>query len=184
MQNKNLGIVLIVLSLVIIALLFIFKAQFQDTFGIHSTEACPHDPAKGELCPYEKLVTILPYFYAGVSLLIITCLIGIYLIFYIDKEKQAIKDYQDKISKRLADATKKELKEDKFELFLSALNEDEKKVMKAVREQDGITQATLRIRTDLSKTKLSFILSDLEKKDLIKKVLQGKTNQVFLKKAI
>ena len=78
MQNKNLGIVLIVLSLVIIALLFIFKAQFQDTFGIHSTEACPHDPAKGELCPYEKLVTILPYFYAGVSLLIITCLIGIY----------------------------------------------------------------------------------------------------------
>ena len=184
MQNKNLGIVLVVLSLIIIASLFVFKAQFQDTFGIHSTEACPHDPAKGELCPYEKLVEILPYFYAGISLLIITGLIGIYLIFYIDKEKQLIKEYQDKISKRLVDSHKKELKEDKFELFISALNEDEKKVIKAVREQDGITQATLRIRTDLSKTKLSFILGDLERKNLIKRVSQGKTNQVFLKKDI
>ncbi len=184
MQNKSLGIVLIVLSLIIIALLFVFKAQFQDAFGIHSTEACPHDPEKGELCPYEKLVTILPYFYSGISLLIITCLIGVYLMFYIDKEKQIIKEYQDKISKRLVDAKKKELKEDKFEFLLTALNEDEKKVIKAVKEQDGITQATLRIRTDLSKTKLSFILADLEKKDLIKRVTQGKTNQVFLKKAI
>ena len=84
----------------------------------------------------------------------------------------------------LTDANKKELKEDKFELLLSALDEDEKKVIKAIKEQDGITQATLRIRTDLSKTKLSFILADLEKKDLIRKVVQGKTNQVFLKKAI
>ena len=80
MQNKNLGIILIVLSLVVIFLLFIFKAQFQDTFGIHSTEACPHDPSTGELCPYEKLVDILPYFYAGISLLVITCLIGFYNI--------------------------------------------------------------------------------------------------------
>ncbi|MEK6933164.1 MAG: hypothetical protein AABW56_05235 [Nanoarchaeota archaeon] len=184
MQNKNLGVVLLVLSLIIIFLLFFFKAQFQDTFGIHSTEACPHDPAKGELCPYEKLVEILPYFYAGISLLIITGLIGVYLIFYIDEEKQVIREYQEKISKRLVDAHKKELKEDKFELLLSALGEDEKKVIKAVKEQDGITQATLRIRTDLSKTKLSFILGDLERKNLIKRVLQGKTNQVFLKRDI
>ena len=184
MQNKNLGIILVILSLIIVALLFVFKAQFQSTFGIHSTEVCPHDPEKGELCPYEKLVTILPYFYAGISLLIITALIGIYLMLYVDKEKQVIKDYQEKISKRLVDAHKKELKEDKFDLLLSALDDAEKKVMKAVKEQDGITQATLRIRTDLSKTKLSFVLVDLEKKGLIKKIAQGKTNQVFLKRDI
>lgn len=184
MQNKNLGIILIVLSVVIIGLLFFFKAQFQDTFGIHSTEACPHDPAKGELCPYEKLVDILPYFYISITILVIISLIGVYILFYSDKEKQVIQEYQDKITKRLEDVKKKELKEDKFNLLLSALNEDEQKVMKSVREQDGITQATLRIRTDLSKTKLSFILSDLENKGLITKVLQGKTNAIFLKRAI
>ena len=84
MQNKNLGVILIILSLIVVALLFVFKAQFQDTFGIHSTASCPHDPEKGELCPYEKLVTILPYFYAGISLLMITTLIGIYLLFCVD----------------------------------------------------------------------------------------------------
>src|SRR3990167_6028126 len=136
MQNKNLGIILIILSLIVVALLFVFKAQFQDTFGIHSTESCPHDPEKGELCPYEKLVGILPYFYASITLLIITFLIGSYLIFYVDQEKRVIKEYQDKISKRIADVQKKELKEDKFNLFLSALNEDEQKVIKAVKEQD------------------------------------------------
>jgi len=184
MQNKNIGIGLIVISIVVIFLLFFFKAQFQDTFGIHSTESCPHDPETGELCPYEKLVDILPYFYLSITFLIVMSLFGIYMVFFGDKEKRIIESYQDKITKRLEDVKKKELKEDKFEFLLSALDENEKKVIKAVREQDGITQATLRIRTDLSKTKLSFILADLEKKDLIKKVTQGKTNQVFLKKAI
>ena len=67
---------------------------------------------------------------------------------------------------------------------MGALNEYEQKVIKAVREQDGITQATLRIRTDLSKTKLSFILADLEKKGLISKQIKGNTNQIFLKRQI
>ena len=184
MQNKKLGIVLVVLSILIVASLFFFKAQFQDTFGIHSTASCPHDPDKGELCPYEKLVDILPYFYVSITFLVLVGLIGVYMVFFVDKEKEIIQNYQDKITKRLGDIKKKEFKEDKFNLILSALNEAEQKVMKAVREQDGITQATLRIRTDLSKTKLSFILTDLEKKGLISKQIKGKTNEIFLKKAI
>mgnify|MGYP001586779605 CR=1 FL=1 len=184
MQNKNLGIILIVLSVIIIISLLFFKAQFQDTFGIHSTAECPHDLAKGERCPYEKLVDILPYFYSSITFLVVVGLIGIYMTFFIDREKEAIQEYQDKITKTLGNIKKKEFKEDKFNLILSALNEYEQKVIKAVKEQDGITQATLRIRTDLSKTKLSFILADLEKKGLISKVLKGRTNQIFLKKAI
>lgn len=184
MQNKSLGVVLIVLSVVIITLLFFFKSQFQDTFGIHATPKCVHDLSKGEVCPYEKLVDILPYFYISITFLVIILLVGIYIIFFGDKEKRIIQEYQNKITKRLEDVRKKELKEDKFNFLMSALNEDEQKVIKAVKEQDGVTQATLRIRTDLSKTKLSFILSDLEKKGLISKQIKGKTNQIFLKKNI
>ncbi|MEK6834757.1 MAG: winged helix-turn-helix transcriptional regulator [Nanoarchaeota archaeon] len=184
MQNKNLGIILIILTLIILALLFFFKAQFQDTFGIHATPECIHDESQGQICPYEKLVDILPYFYISVTILVVITLLGLYLTFYSDKEKKVIQEYQDKITKRLEDVKKKEIKEDKFNFLMTALNENEQKVIKAVREQDGITQATLRIRTDLSKTKLSFILADLEKKGLITKVSKGKTNQIFLKKAI
>ena len=65
--------------------------------------------------------------------------------------------------------------------MLKALDKDEQKVIKAVKQQDGITQQTLRLRTDMHKSKLSIILSKLEDKNLIKKVPKGKTNKVFLK---
>jgi len=76
------------------------------------------------------------------------------------------------------------LKEEKFKILLTGLDEDEKKVITAVKEQDGISQSTLKYRTNLSKTKLSMVLSQLEKKGLIAKVKKGKTNDIFLKKAL
>ena len=64
------------------------------------------------------------------------------------------------------------------------LNEEEKKVIIAVKDQDGITQQTLRLRTGLHKSKLSIVISDLQAKKLIEKVPKGKTNQIFLKIAL
>mgnify|MGYP001615807833 FL=1 len=76
------------------------------------------------------------------------------------------------------------LKGERFKILLEGLDEDEKKIMQAVKEQDGISQSTLRYRIDLSKSKLSMVLSQLEKKGLISKVKKGKINNVFLKKAL
>ncbi len=61
------------------------------------------------------------------------------------------------------------------------LNEDEKKILSAVKDQDGITQHTLGLRTDLHKSKLSIIVGILERKGLIKKEKKGKTNKIFLR---
>ena len=65
---------------------------------------------------------------------------------------------------------------------MSGLDENEKKILKAIHEQYGIEQNTLVLRTDLSKSKVSLVLSDFEKKNLIKRVKKGKTYQIFLKK--
>ena len=70
--------------------------------------------------------------------------------------------------------------ENKFELILKAMDENEKNVLKAIKEQEGITQATLKYRADLSKAKVSQILTDFEKKHLIKRELKGKTYAVHL----
>ena len=66
-------------------------------------------------------------------------------------------------------------------MILKGLDNYEKKVMNAVKEQEGITQNTLRIRTDMSKAKLSYVLQDLEKRGLIKRIKKGKTLAVFFK---
>ena len=62
-----------------------------------------------------------------------------------------------------------------------ALDPHEKKVMKSIKEHEGITQSTLRLRTDMSKAKLSYVLQELEKRNLIKRIKKGKTLQVFLR---
>ncbi len=126
-----------------------------------SNGACEHT---GEGCPHEEINRINPLIYFSITIIVGLILIGVYLMFPPKVKKKKIKN------------------KSKFGTILSVLSEEEQTVMKTIKEQDGITQSTLRIRTDLSKTKLSFVLSDLEKKNLIKKVLKGKTNQVFLKR--
>ena len=68
----------------------------------------------------------------------------------------------------------------KFSLLLRPLDDSQKKVLMAIKEQEGITQSTLRFRTDLSKSKVSQILTDFEKKNLIERKAKGKTYSVFL----
>lgn len=72
------------------------------------------------------------------------------------------------------------LDHDKFDLVLKSMDDHEKNVLTAIREQSGITQSTLRYRTDLSKAKVSQILTDFERKHLVKRESKGKTYAVYL----
>ena len=180
MKNNKLGMLLIVLSIILLVVVLYFRAQVEkdiDTqikLSLIDTGECVHENATGGICPFERRASLALPTFVGAGAVIIIFLTGIYLIFRKEKKQEIVKETKE---------TKEEKKEDKFDIILSALNEDEQKVMKAVREQDGITQATLRIRIDMSKTKLSIVLKEMEKKNLIKKVIKGKTNQIFLKRA-
>ena len=99
--------------------------------------------------------------------------LGAYLFFF-EKSQQAIITTLERRNYLHSE-------EKKFEILLKGLNDDEKKVLQAVREQDGITQQTLRLRTDLHKSKLSILLEQLERKNLITRKDKGKTREVFLK---
>ncbi len=88
------------------------------------------------------------------------------------------------VSSALEKAKLHEKEKDEFGSFLEAFDDAEKKILKVVKEEDGITQATLQLKAGLSKTRLSLILAALEEKGIIARKAKGKTKKVFLKKII
>ncbi len=183
MDNKRLGVILIVLAIALAVLLGFLRWSLEQEIlaraEIGPNGECLH---VGETCPYQELDKYMWPTLIGSALLILVFGLGIYLVFF-DKSQKAIMASQEKIAETIKETKDKEVVDERFNLLLSALDEEEKKVMIAVKEQDGISQTTLMYRTDLSKTKLSLVLTGLEKKDLIKKVKKGKINLIHMKKA-
>jgi len=179
MDNKKLGYILIGVAIIISAILLIIKFQIdkayqsQILFYESTGQQCPTEEA---LCPHAQQARASIPIYIGFAIVIGVLSLAAYLIFFERSQKEIIET--------LKETKKKESEEERWNLLLSALNEDEKKVMNAVKEQDGISQATLCLRTDMSKTKLSFILKDLEEKGLIKRIPKGRINLVYLKRKI
>ena len=197
MHHKKIGTIILIFTVVLAVVLYSLKYQAEKPLrdkiaALGGGESCDH-PA-GEQCPHQQLSKLLPYTYFGFSVLILLAGLGIYLIIYGQEMKKTYINtintdlLAKKIGKSLEASQQKEVQkessEEKFNILLSALDEPEQKVLKAVKEQDGISQSTLKFRTDLTKTKLSMILTSFEKKNLITKVKKGKINLIYLKRVI
>ncbi len=175
MKTKYFGYLLIVAGLLLVATTYLLEnittVNINQEIEIHDKEGIACGVAQP--CPHEQLNKVLPYFYASYAISALIIIIGIWLSLTESESEKSVKDIEEK-----------ERKKEISSAIMSALDEDEQAVIKAVKEQDGITQNTLRLRTDMSKTKLSVVLTQLEKKNMIKKVPKGKTNQIFLKLSI
>ena len=106
-------------------------------------------------------------------------IIAIYLYFYNEEELNIAKE-NAKTSKIIAEIKEKDVTNTAFEAFLSTFNSDEKKILKAIKENEGVQQSTLRFKTDMSKATLSLILKSLEERNYIKKEPYKKTNKIYL----
>ena len=164
MNNKKIGGLLIIFCILLFLLVLSFNHQLNKAAEISCS--C------GEgTCPHEQQTPNLIYF--GIILITALAALGVYLLFF-EKTQQRIFDALDQHHKT-------QTKEEKFNILLKGLTNDEKKVIKSIKEQGGITQQTLRIRTGMHKSKLSIIITNLEKKGLITKTPKGKTNKIHLK---
>jgi hypothetical protein len=167
MDNKKLGIIIIVLSIVIGIILVLFQNQLTKI----NEESCACNTCQsGDQCHENKFSYLLT---GGLAVIFAILSLGVYLIFF-EKTHQTILNKLDKDNVKLS-------QDEKFNFILLGLNADEKTVLSAIKEQDGITQQTMRIRTNMHKSKLSLVVSALEEKKLIKKEQKGKTNQLFLR---
>jgi ribosomal protein S25 len=170
MDNKRLGIILIIIGLLIAGSAFFIKHNEDVIINkfIYQEGTC--FLADGTCLHADRNLT--GYIVAWIISAILIAL-GLYLLLF-DKSQKAIISTLEK--QKLVNET-----EEKLNILMKGLDEDEQKIIQAVKAQDGITQQTLRLRTDLHKSKLSIVLDRLEKKGLIKRVEKGKTKQVFLK---
>ncbi|MFQ6050818.1 MAG: helix-turn-helix transcriptional regulator [Candidatus Hydrothermarchaeota archaeon] len=79
---------------------------------------------------------------------------------------------------------KPEVRETKRDESLSilerALNDDEILLLDIIRNSEGITQDSLRFRTGFSKSKVSAIIINLEKKGIVSRERVGKTYKVYI----
>ena len=182
MNKKIIGIILIIVAIASSAILYSLKAKLEKAFNYQIQQygaSCPTDP---KICPHSQMANLDSFSYVLFSLFGILTLFGMYLIF--DKSDRKIQENQLAITKTLENIKKKEMTDDKFNILLKAFDDDEKNILNIIKEQDGISQNTLTIKSNLSKSKVSAILSDFDKKELIKKVRKGKINLVYLKKAL
>lgn len=170
MDNKKLGIILLVIGILLAVSIFLVKIKEDSLVNqfIDEEGTCYLDDGTCMHADRDMTLYIISWIFSAILIAL-----GLYLIFF-EKSQKAIMSALEK-QKQV------QTEEEKFDILLKGLNQDEQKVIKAVKEQDGITQQTLRLRTDMHKSKLSIVLDGLEKKGLVSRKEKGKTKQVFLK---
>lgn len=178
MNQKQIGIILIILG--ILLSIFVQVAKSNEDFYIKQlmleNDSCFLDD--GTCLHADRNITayVIGWVISGIMVSL-----GIYLFFF-DKTQKQLEQSTIIVSEALKEAKKQEKQKDEFSAFLTGFSSDEQKVLKAIKEQDGIKQSTLRYRTDISKTTLSLMLKSLEERGFIKRKPAGKTNQVYLVK--
>ena len=73
-----------------------------------------------------------------------------------------------------------DVKSKNIAILRSALSDDERALVDIIKEYEGITQDSLRFRTGFSKSKVSALLVELEKKSIIDRERTGKTYKVSI----
>ncbi|MEM3126611.1 MAG: winged helix-turn-helix transcriptional regulator [Candidatus Woesearchaeota archaeon] len=163
MSNRNIGFMLIGLSALLGIGMFSLIGQL-------NTRSADMDCISTPQC--QSIISTMNTSHIFVGILASIFSLGVYMLLF-NRTEEAI-------LQRLEETKKEEIQETKFDLIARALDENERKVLEAVKEQNGITQNTLKLKTNLSKAKVSQVLSSFERKGLIKREKDGKTYSVYL----
>lgn len=154
MNNKQVGLIITSFAVILGIVIYFFNRALSQIVNT----SCDHGPS----CPMWGSITF--HTNITIALMIIVLLIGLYFVFFGDKNKKTkTKKTQDYIMPQ-------------------DLNPDEKQIIQIIMEEDGaIFQSQLTEKTGMSKVKITRILDKLEGKGIIERKRRGMTNVVILK---
>ena len=156
MENKNVGMLIMGIAIVMVILVLLFNSVLRDKIGL----ICSHGPT----CEMYTDVNVQTWI--SLSIVAIVFIIGLVIMFTKPREKIIIKKVQEK----------------KKKLDLSGLDKDERKVIDILQQESGgMFQASLMEKLEIGKVKMTRLLDKLEAKQLIERKRRGMNNIVVLK---
>lgn len=160
MENKNVGWLMLGISILIIFLIFLFNNTLMEAVR----NSCFIQHGDVQSCEMYDSVNYQKYF--ALSIVGILIIVSLVLIFSKPKEKIIIKKFKEK----------------KKELNLDGLDKREKEVVKILEKENGtIFQAELMEKLNIGKVGITRLLDKLEAKQLIERKRRGMNNVVVLK---
>src|SRR3989344_930155 len=139
MENKNVGYLLIGVSLVLVVIILLFS----NTLTSFVDQSCSAE-GHGEICPMYETISQQTFLSLGIVALLI--LVGLVLVF-------------SKVQKEFIIKTKTiHKKNPKKKIDISELKEEEKQVLELIKTDRAIFQADLIEKTQFGKAKISRII--------------------------
>ncbi|PJE81103.1 hypothetical protein COU58_04290 [Candidatus Pacearchaeota archaeon CG10_big_fil_rev_8_21_14_0_10_32_42] len=156
MENKQVGLLIIGLAIVMVIIVLIFNAALKNIVG----QTCTHGPS----CTMYD--TIKTQTWISLSIVGIILIIGLTIMFTKPREKVIVKRIKDK----------------KKKLDLSGLDKDERKVVDLLLNENGaMFQSSLMEKMEIGKVKATRLLDKLESKQMIERKRRGMNNIIVLR---
>ncbi len=158
MENKNVGYLILGISVLIVFIIFLFNNAMKDIVLV----SCGLE--HGSVCPMNTTINQQTYLALGIVGLLIV--VGLVLVFSKPQEKIVLR----------------KIKERKKKIDLSNIEKDEKKIVDLLVEEDNaMFQADLMEKLGTGKVKMTRLLDKLEAKQIIERKRRGMNNIVILK---
>lgn len=159
-KEQLIGVLLIITAIGLMGLFIAVQNSLSD--AADQVLQAGGDCTAGGTCLHEQAANFV---LIGAIPSLIILLSGIYIAFFLE-----VSEY--KIARS---------KDERFNLILTGLDGEQQEAMKKIREDDGVSQATLKYRVSMSKSKLSQVLTELEERELISRTPDGKTKRIHLR---
>lgn len=163
MRNKNVGWLVIGISVFMAVIVWIFNVGLRDVLNA----TCTHGPT----CSMYQTLSLQTWI--SLAVVLVVFFIGLFLVFSKEHEKIVVKKIKPTANITPKEFDKKNLKN---------LDKEELKVMNLILSKNGsMFQSEIVDQTALGKVRVTRILDSLESQGLIERKRRGMTNIVMLR---